>query len=338
MNKKLAIVVVLGCLLILVNIGIGGVTSEKTATRSKNVGVAPPLYSDADQAYIEETDPSVHTEEISIDEKELGKPFADAGGPYSGEKGVPIQFDGSHSYVGLIGMISYEWDFGDGTDGCGKNPTHSYSAPGVYYITLTIIRSNGEIHQDIAPVYIDQDGDHLLPYGGCFYYAEKDETILFDGSQSICNNPDVEISEWAWHFGDGTIDYGEQVTHSYSGEKVYLVTLEIIDSNGCKRQDVLHADIGVSYSGIEDFFISSDTGLTSILDILLNKVGTSIIYPLLSVEIYTNYNGYEETIPLSGSYMLPLTIDVNHDGDGDVIINNLNFFKPVLQFLFFPTR
>ncbi|MCK4416532.1 MAG: hypothetical protein KAU84_05195, partial [Thermoplasmatales archaeon] len=104
----------------------------------------------------------------------------------------------------------------------------------------------------------------------------------------------------------------------------------IMDSNGCKRQDVLHADIGVSYSGIENFFISSDARLTSILDILLNKVGTSILYPLLFVEIYTNYNGYEETIPLSGSYMLPLTIDVNHDGDGDVIVNDLNFFKPVI--------
>ena len=339
MNKKLAIVVVLGCLLILVNMGIGGITSEETATSGKNVGVVPPLYTNADRPYPDETDPSFHTEEILVEEKEVRKSIADAGGPYSGEIGVPIQFDGSHSYVGLIGMGSYEWDFGDGTNGFGKNPTHSYSAPGVYYITLTMIRSNGETHQDIAPVYIDQDGDHLLPYGGCFYYAEKDEPILFDGSQSISNNPDVEISEWVWHFGDGTIDYGEQVTHSYSGEKVYLVTLEIIDSNGCKRQDVLHADIGVSYSGIEDFFISSDARLTSILDILLNKVGTSILYPLLFVEIYTNYNGYEETIPLSGSYMLPLTIDVNHDGDGDIIINNLNFFKPVIsqsQFNNFP--
>ncbi len=330
MNKKLAIVVVVGCLLILVNMGIGGVTSEETATRGKNVGAVPPLHSGANRPYPEETDPSVYTEEILAEETEVKKPFADAGGSYSGGTGVPIQFDGSHSYVGLIGMGSYEWDFGDGTNGYGKNPTHSYSAPGVYYTTLTIIKNNGETYQDIAPVYIDQDDDHLLPYGGCFYYAEKDEPILFDGSQSISNNPDVEISEWAWHFGDGTIDYGEQVTHSYSREKVYLVTLEIMDSNGCKRQDVLHADIGVSYSGLEDFFISSDARLTSILDILLNKVGTSILYPLLFVEIYTNYNGYEETIPLSGSYMLPLTIDVNHDGDGDVIVNDLNFFKPVI--------
>ena len=37
--------------------------------------------------------------------------------------------------------------------------------------------------------------------------------------------------------------------------------------------------------------------------------------------------------------MLPLTIDVNHDGDGDVIVNNFNFFKPVIsqsQFNGFP--
>ena len=56
MNKKLAIVVVVGCLLILVNLGIGGVTSEENATRGKNVGVAPPLYSGSDRDYSEETE------------------------------------------------------------------------------------------------------------------------------------------------------------------------------------------------------------------------------------------------------------------------------------------
>ncbi len=346
MKKKLAIGVVVGCLLILVNMSIAGIPLEKTATRGENVEepLVSPFHSSVDRSYSEERDLPVHTEEISAEEKELIGHIvfishADAGGPYSGETDVSIQFDGSNSYVGLIGIVTYEWDFGDGTNGYGQNPTHSYSASGVYYTTLTITKNYGETYQDIAPVYINQEGNHLLPYGGCFYHAEKDESILFDGSQSISNNADAEITEWVWHFGDGTTDYGKRVTHSYSEEKVYLVTLETRDNNGCKRQDVLHADIGVSYSSIEDFFITSNAELTTILDILFNRLGTFILYPLLFVKIYTNYNGYEQTIPLSNSYMLPLTIDVNHDGDGDVKVNNLNFFKPVIsqsQFNGFP--
>ncbi|UCD13321.1 MAG: PKD domain-containing protein [Thermoplasmatales archaeon] len=331
MDKKLAIVIIVGCLLIIVNMGLAGVPSEETAEGLFMFH----LYPDADQSYTTEKDASSHQEEIST-EKEIKESIthvshADAGGPYSGQTDVEIQFDGSNSYVASSGMISYEWDFGDGNKGYSKNPTHCYSTPDVYYAILTIAKNNGETYQDIAPVYIDQEGDHLIPYGGCFYDGKKDEPIVFDGSQSISNDPDAELTEWVWHFGDGAIEYGEKVTHSYSEEKVYLVTLEVKDNNGYKRQDVLHADIGVYYSSIEDFFITSNTELKSVLDVLLTKIGSFILYPLLSVKIYTNFNGYEQTIPLSSGYMLPLAIDVNHDGEDDVVVNNLGFFKPVIS-------
>ena len=339
MKKKFVIVIGVGCLLLLLNIGIMGFPLDKI-NLSEGDFEEPNVLS----PYCEENDLSESHDEIVIGESEVRDPFvqrchADAGGPYSGKINQAIQFDASNSYIDPLEISYYEWDFGDGKIGYGKNPIHKYSSPGVYYALLTIKNDNGDSYQDITPTYIDQEGDHLHPYGGCFYYAEKDESILFDGSKSISSNPEIEISKWIWHFGDGEIDYGKEVIHSYSEEKVYLVTLEIIDSNGCKRQDILHADIGVSYSHIEDFFINCNTKLTSIMDILLNRVGSFILYPLLFVKIYTNYNGYEETIALESDYMLPLTIDVNHDGDGDIKVNNLNFFNPVIsqsQFNDFP--
>ncbi len=337
MDKKLTIIIVLGCLFMLVNMGIANIPSVfiGISEDSSNEPTLLKTNSELNLNNPEEKDDTIEPEEISYElhtsKYSTHTYHANAGGPYSGIKDEIIQFDGSRSYFGFNKMISYEWDFGDGNTGYGKTPSHHYTKPGVFYTTLTATFENGMTYQDIAPVYINQEGDHLLPYGGCFYTGEIEDTILFDGSQSFSTDPDAEIKEWVWHFGDGTIKRGKQVYHSYSEEKVYLVTLEVQDSKGFKRQDVLHADIGVSYSSIEDFFITTDPELKTVVDTLFNKIGSFILFPLLFVKIYSNYNGYEQTVDLSNSYILPLTIDINHDGDGDVIVNDLAFFNPVIS-------
>lgn len=337
MDKKLTIVIILGCLLVVVNLGLAGLPSELVVRNGENFLEPGVLNKNTDSVISapEEKDTISVQDDISIEittsKTLINTPHANAGGPYSGKSKEDIQFDGSHSFVNFNKIVSYEWDFGDDHIGYGKNPTHYYSSPGVYYSTLTITDENGNAYQDIAPVYIEQIGNHLYPYGGCFYSGEKNEQILFDGSKSISNDPDAEINKWIWHLGDGTIKYGEKISHTYSEEKIYLVTLEVQDKNGCKRQDLLHADIGTSYSSMEDFFINSNVEMKNVIDILFNKIGSFILYPLLFVEIYTNYNGFEQSIPLSNGNVFPLSIDVNHDGDNDVVVNNLGFFKPVIS-------
>lgn len=65
---------------------------------------------------------------------------ANAGGPYSGALNAPMTFDGSLS-TGAV--LSYLWDFGDGATGSGVTPTHTYSAAGIYTVTLTVQGSCG---------------------------------------------------------------------------------------------------------------------------------------------------------------------------------------------------
>ncbi len=65
-------------------------------------------------------------------------PVANAGGPYTGTVGTPVQFNGSGSFDPDGTVNSYSWNFGDGTTGTGATPTHAYSAAGVYTVTLTV--------------------------------------------------------------------------------------------------------------------------------------------------------------------------------------------------------
>jgi len=335
MNKKLSVIVILGCLFIIVNMGLAGIPSEFLNMELNDYSNQDFLLKDSEAKDIE-IDGLLDENKKSIEKREIWSGntvayHANAGSPYSAKTNEIIEFDGSNSYVGYSKITTYKWDFGDGCEKYGKQIDHSYSNPGVYYATLTITDSNGFSYQDLTPVYVDQDNNHLFAYGGCFYNADVDEEIIFDGSLSLSENPDLEITKWIWHFGDGTTKEGEKVTHSYSEKRVYLVTLEVEDENGNTRLDILHADIGCLYSSFEDFFKTSNSKIKSSVDILFNKIGSFILYPLLFVKIYTNYNGYEQTIPLSNSYILPLSIDVNHDGDEDVVVNEISFFKPTLS-------
>jgi PKD repeat protein len=49
-----------------------------------------------------------------------------------------ITFDASSSYDPDGQIVSYEWDFGDGTNGTEEIVNHSYSSPGNYTVNLTV--------------------------------------------------------------------------------------------------------------------------------------------------------------------------------------------------------
>ncbi|MCD4650225.1 MAG: PKD domain-containing protein, partial [Candidatus Cloacimonetes bacterium] len=70
-------------------------------------------------------------------------PVADPNGPSTGDTGMPITFDGSGSFDPDGTLVSYDWDFGDGTTGTGVNPTHIYSMDGIYKVSLTVTDNDG---------------------------------------------------------------------------------------------------------------------------------------------------------------------------------------------------
>ncbi len=88
-------------------------------------------------------------------------PVADAGGPYSAEAGQTVTFDGSNSYdPDLDGsIVSYEWNFGDGSSGTGAAPMHSYTGAGTYNVILTVTDDKGAIDTDTTTVDVTPAAD-----------------------------------------------------------------------------------------------------------------------------------------------------------------------------------
>ncbi len=156
-------------------------------------------------------------------------PVCNTGGPYFGRAGVPIQFDGSLSNDPDGTIVSYSWDFGDGQSGTGATPLHTYTATGVYTVTLRVRDDQGALSTCQTPATIAANTPPVCDAGGP-YAAVVGEPIQFDGSGSY--DPDGIISSYFWDFGDGQSGTGATPLHTYTAPSTYNVVLRVRDDLG----------------------------------------------------------------------------------------------------------
>jgi hypothetical protein len=79
------------------------------------------------------------------------KPTAEAGQDQKVNVGTTASFDAGASSDNF-GIISYEWDFGDGTGGIGNTTTHTYTKPSTYTVTLTVKDAAGNTATDTMTI------------------------------------------------------------------------------------------------------------------------------------------------------------------------------------------
>ena len=146
---------------------------------------------------------------------------------------LEVSFDASASYSPNGPIVSYDWEFDDGGTGSGVAVEHTFIEKGVYAVTLTVTDSAGmsasRTHKVEALNRLPTASFTFSPY-----YVGVDQPATFDGSDS--SDPDGEIVQYIWSFGDGTSGEGMIVEHSYtsahgSGWKA-KVTLTVIDEDG----------------------------------------------------------------------------------------------------------
>jgi PKD repeat protein len=63
--------------------------------------------------------------------------------PSSGDAPLAVTFDGSASTDSDGSIVSYQWNFGDGTTGSGAAVQHTYQNTGTYAVTLTVTDDDG---------------------------------------------------------------------------------------------------------------------------------------------------------------------------------------------------
>ncbi len=139
-------------------------------------------------------------------------------------------------------IVSYNWDYGDGTTGTGSNPSHTYSVAGQFDVQLIITDIVGCSDTLLKQLYIQVDG------------PTSNFTVTNPGTclMSAINFTDISVSDgthpittWTWNYGDGIIETltSPPFQHTYAGPGVYSVSLTVTDSKGCidsiRKTDVI---------------------------------------------------------------------------------------------------
>jgi gliding motility-associated-like protein len=143
-------------------------------------------------------------------------------------QGSPVTFnDLSVASQGVIN--NWNWNFGDAsTNSLQQHPSHIYSTPGTYSVTLFVSSSNGCADTAVHLVNVNAlPNPNFNVANSCF------------GTQSVFNNsssiPSGSISNWMWDIdGNGTVDYTNQnITHNYPAAGTYTVNLTASSNANC---------------------------------------------------------------------------------------------------------
>jgi len=139
-----------------------------------------------------------------------------------------VKFDASGSHDPDGEIIQYLWNFGDGRKGKGISALHIFRNPGRYTVRLTVIDDSKTSTNRISDE-MTVNVNHLpIADAGLDRVGMPGQVFVFDGSASV--DPDGKIIKYVWDFGDGTIQNGTKVSHSYSNPGRYNVLLTVYDN------------------------------------------------------------------------------------------------------------
>ena len=223
------------------------------------------------------------------------KPIANITGPNIVYIGEYITFSAQNSYDPDGEITSYRWDFNN--DGLfdtnwmeNTTATYTYYIPGNYYVKLQVKDNDNTTSTDYLNITIikqEPNQQHPIaktngPYDGLVY-----ENITFSSVGSY--DPDGTIINYTWNFGDGTLGYGAETTHSYKISGSYNITLSVTDNDNISNSSTTIANILINSSG-ESYRAEEKNQLLLLIFLIIGAIiVTTIIFLFLRKHYEINY-------------------------------------------------
>ena len=122
------------------------------------------------------------------------------------------------------GPLSYEWNFGDGNTSTASNPTHTYTANGVYHVSLITTSPQGCRDTMLKT--------NLINIGMVNADFNSLDTVCVNSSITFSNLSTPVPMINAWSFGDGNVSSLLNPVVTYASPGTYSVKL-VTDFGGC---------------------------------------------------------------------------------------------------------
>lgn len=144
-------------------------------------------------------DTSIATGTIEVLDSSPSADFVPSPNPVS--EGASVAFtDGSSAYDGIV---SWQWDFGDGNTSVERSPVHAYTMPTgylseVYTVTLTVTDGDGSTSQRTRIITVLQTSPaiiSLIAEGGAVFSEDQEISFL-----AYAKKTNFNITGYAWDF------------------------------------------------------------------------------------------------------------------------------------------
>lgn len=138
------------------------------------------------------------------------------------------------------------WNFGDGSpDGAIQNPTHIYTAPGLYTVSLQTENNFGCIDSFQTSIEV-----YPLPV------ADFSNNTICDGFATAFSDLSISAAQWNWNFGDGSANsISQNPFHLFPASGTYQVELIVNNVQGCS--DTMIRTVTVHPNPTADFSFST---------------------------------------------------------------------------------
>ena len=127
-------------------------------------------------------------------------------------------------------VLTWEWSFGDGTTSNNKNPTHQYTTPGTYTISLTPKTTSGlcdnAFQQTVKIRSVPQANFTISDQ------LAADSAIQFTNTSTNFTKNIATTFQWIINEGSGFRYFNENPTHTFGQPGVYNVILSVTDTTG----------------------------------------------------------------------------------------------------------
>lgn len=133
-------------------------------------------------------------------------------------------------------IVSYTWNFGDGTTSNLQNPVHTFTSPGNYYVCLNITTASGCSSSTCQYVFVNYGGQNTSCQADFVAYTDSMSvpalTVYNFFDMSIPDSTSTIVS-WNWSFGNGTGSNLQNPQATFGGPGIFNVCLTITTNTGC---------------------------------------------------------------------------------------------------------
>jgi PKD repeat protein len=146
--------------------------------------------------------------------------------PTNGDLPLDVDFSAPGIDSAGVTLTNWIWNFGDGGTGGGQFPAYIYNDGGVHFGSLSAIDTAGNTVISYGPaVVIPTVAVTVNPTSG-----KMPLSVQF--SSAGTDSMGEQVSQWTWNFGDGYTGAGQNATHVYNEEGMFIPTLTAINSAG----------------------------------------------------------------------------------------------------------